>query len=414
MTRSPLRYAVIAGSAAITALFPAALPATAATASAGPPVTRAGQPASPTAAGNNDFFNSDSCTSLTFCMAVGDFNSRRHTPALSELLKAGHWVARPVPSPSHGRDVFANEVSCATPASCLFVGDHSASPQGAETNLAEAWNGSSWRIVTAANPPGFTFSLLTDVACPTVSFCLAVGQAGSGRNGRDTAYTWKNGRTWRRIAVPEPRHSRSSALSGLACFNASNCLAVGNWRNPSGRELAFAARWHDGHWKLLPARSIRGQRSTNFQAVSCPAATRCIAVGNTEDRTRGAFFHAFAEVWSGGKWHISTLRRPPSLFLGVSCPAQNRCFASGYTFPSKGTFAHPLIETWNGRFWTTQHSVETTAPRSGDILPHVSCVSPSHCESVGYSFNPRVNNSDRTLAEWWNGHRWTVQTTANP
>ena len=414
MTRSPSRYLAIVCSAAATALFALALPATVATASAGPPVARAGQAASSAAAGSNDSFNSDSCTSSTFCMAIGDYNVGRHTPALSEVLKAGRWVARSVPSPVHGRDLFANEVSCASPAHCLFVGDHSARQQGPETNLAEAWNGSSWRIVTATNPPGMAFSLLTDVACPTVSFCLAIGQAGRGSNGQDTAYTWKSGRTWRQISVPRPRRSRSSDLSGLACFNASNCMAVGNWTNPRGRELAFAVRWHDGHWKLLAARSIRGQQFTSFQAVSCAAATRCVAVGYTEDKTRGAFFHAFAETWNGSTWRISTVRRPPSLFLGASCPAPDRCFASGYTFPSKNTFAHPLIETWNGRFWTTQHSVETAAPHSGDILPHVSCVSRSRCETVGYSFRPGVNNTDRTLAERWNGHRWTVQTTPNP
>jgi len=346
-------------------------------------------------------------------MAVGELNKNGHAPALSEILTKGHWVTRSVPSPSHGLNVFANEVSCASRRSCLFVGDHFGQ-QGPDTNLAEAWNGSSWRVVTATNPTRATFSLLTDVACPTVSFCLVVGQAGKGSRGQDAAYTWTNRKTWRQIRVPRPRRARASTLAGLACFNASNCLAVGNWTNAKGRSLPFAARWHDGRWKLLPPRAIRGQRLTNFQAVSCPAATRCIAVGNTEDNARGEFFHAFAEVWSRGKWHLSTLRHPPSLFLGVSCPAPNRCFASGYTFPSKTTFAHPLIETWNGRFWTTQHPVETRAPRRGDILPHVSCVSRSHCETVGFSFRPGVKNTDRTLAETWNGRRWKLLTTPNP
>jgi hypothetical protein len=393
------------------ALCVLALPATAST---GPPAVRSGVAASPARGGSNDSFNSDSCTSTTFCMAIGDFDVNRHTPALSEIFRAGHWVVRSVPSPGRGRNVFANEVSCASPSSCLLVGDHfAAAHQNRAANLAEAWNGSSWRIVTATGPAGTASSFLFDVACPTTSFCLAVGEAG-GKRPQDTAYTWKNRRTWRRIKVPHPRRARTSDLAGLACFNASNCMAVGNWRNAKGQNLPFAVRWHNGRWKLLAPRSIRGQRSTSFQAVSCPAATRCIAVGNTEDRSSGLFLHAFAEVWNGSKWHISTLRRPPSLFLGVSCPARNRCFASGYTFPSKTAFARPLIETWNGRFWITQHSVETAAPRSGDILPHVSCVSRTHCVAVGYSFNPRVSRSERTLAERWNGHRWTVQTTPNP
>ncbi len=191
-------------------------------------------------------------------------------------------------------------------------------------------------------------------------------------------------------------------------------MAVGDYTSASGHFLPFAARWHDGRWTLLTTPAVRGQRFTAFQGISCPTATRCVAIGLTEDNTRGRFFHAFAEVWSGGKWHVSTLRRAPSVFLGASCPAWNRCFASGYTFPSGATFAHPLIETWNGRTWTTQHPVQTFAPHNADLLLHVSCVTRSHCETVGFRFDPRVRNSDLTLAEMWNGHHWTQQSTANP
>lgn len=347
-------------------------------------------------------------------MAVGDFSKNGQSPALSEVLTAGHWVVKRVPSPSRRRNMFANEVSCASPASCLLVGDHFAGQRGPTANLAEAWNGRSWRIVTTTGPARAGPSLLTDVACPTTSFCLAVGQAGSGNRAQDTAYTWSNGKTWRQIAVRHPRLARNSELTGVACFTAQNCLAVGNYTTRSGRNLPFAARRHDGRWRLLAPRFIGGQRYTTFQAVSCPAASKCVAVGNTEDLTKGKYFHAFAETWNRGAWHISTLRRQPSLFLGISCPASDRCFAVGYTFPSLTTFAHPLIETWNGRFWTTQHAIKTSAPRKGDILPHVSCAARSDCETVGYRFHPGVSDSDRTLAEKWNGRHWTAQATPNP
>jgi len=408
------RSLIIGGSTVATALLALAPPATAATASTGPRMARASAVASPAVGGSNDYLNGDSCTSSTFCMAVGAFHLSGHSRGLSETLSGGNWVANSVPSPSGGVNIFANEVSCASPSRCLFVGDHWATRRGPFANLAEAWNGSSWRIVTAKGPAGAAISALDDVACPAARFCLAIGFAGSRLHFQDTAYTWKNGTTWRRIAVPRPRHARNSELGGLACFSARNCMAVGNYRSASGRVLPFAVRWHDGRWKLLTTPTVRRQRLTVFQGVSCPTATRCVAVGNTVDNTSHRFFHAFAEVWSGGKWHVSTLRRTPSFFFGVSCPASNRCFASGDTFPSGTALAHPLIETWNGRSWTTQHPVQTQAPHSGDVLLHVSCVFRSRCEAVGFRFNPNVRNSDRTLAEMWNGHRWTVQTTANP
>ena len=296
----------------------------------------------------------------------------------------------------------------------MLVGQHWAGQRGPSADLAEAWSGSSWRIVTATGPPGSAVSGLDDVACPTTRFCLAVGFAGTARRYQDTAYTWKNATSWRRIAVPMPGHARNSEFGGLACFSSRNCMAVGNYTSSAGHDLPFAARWHNGRWTLLTTPAVRGQRDTSFQAITCPTSTRCAAVGNTEDHTRNGYYHAFAEVWSGGKWQVSTLRRSPSVFLGISCPASNRCIASGYTFPSPATFARPLIETWNGKTWTTQHPVQTSAPFSGDVLGRVSCVTKSHCEAVGYRFEPSGSGNSQTLAETWNGHHWAVQTTTNP
>ena len=135
-----------------------ALPATAATASTGPQTALAGQLSAPTAGGSNDYFNSDSCMSSAFCMAVGGYSQSGHLPGLSEKFSGGSWVAEPVPSPAQGVNVFANEVSCASPASCLFVGDHWAGKRGPAANLAEAWNGSSWRIVATTGPARTSYS----------------------------------------------------------------------------------------------------------------------------------------------------------------------------------------------------------------------------------------------------------------
>ena len=158
-----------------------ALPATAATCKHWTADGAAGQVASPTAGGSNDYFNGDSCTSSAFCMAVGGYSQSGHLPALSEMFSGGNWVAEPVPSPSPGGNVFANEVSCASPTSCLFVGDHWAGKRGLVANLAEAWNGSSWRIVADTGPAGTSYSYLDDVACPTARFCLVIGAAGASR-----------------------------------------------------------------------------------------------------------------------------------------------------------------------------------------------------------------------------------------
>ena len=363
--------------------------------------------------GTNQDLNTDSCPATTFCMAVGNYDLSGHVPGLSEVLSAGTWIVKPVPSPSRGVNVFANEVSCSSASSCLFVGQHWAGSNGPGTNLAEAWNGSSWRIVTAAGPAGTSFSSLNDVACPTSKFCLVVGDAGtSASRYHDLAYTWTHGTNWRRISVPNPAHARNSELSGLDCSGAAHCMAVGNYTSATGRYLPFAARWTNGRWRILTVPAIRGQVQMNFQGISCPTAGECVAAGSTVDNTRQGYYHAFAERWSGGAWHLSTLRRAPSVFLGVSCPAAGRCFASGYTFPSLTGYAHQLIETWNGRSWTTQQPAQTAG--LGGVLEHVSCASATFCETVGYAYSPGKSNTDGAITEVWDGHHWLKQVTPNP
>jgi len=240
-----------------------------------------------------------------------------------------------------------------------------------------------------------------------------IGDAGTtAHRYKDRAYTWTNGTTWRRIPVPFPRGARNSELGGLACSDATHCMAVGNYTSATGRFLPFAARWHNGVWNLLHVPAVRGQRQTVFQGISCPVATKCVAVGNTVDNTRGRFYHAFAEIWSAGKWHVSTLRKAPSFFIGASCPTASRCFASGSTFPSARGYAHQLIETWNGSTWTTQRPAQTAG--LGGSLSHLSCVSAILCETVGFAFTPSQANSDEAISEVWNGVHWTGQVTPNP
>jgi len=397
-----VRDRMVAVLAASTMALMITLPTVAATASVVPQHLAVAGAAS----AKDDFFNGDSCTSRKFCMAVGDFSSHSRVAGLSERLSGNRWVNVPFPTPRRGVNIFGNEVSCASPRQCLFVGDHYSGDQNIARNLAVAWNGRSWKIVTAGGPRGTEFSFLFDVSCPTTKFCMAVGEAGNGVRFRDTAYVWENGATWRRIAVPRPRRKATpeSELAGLSCVNASNCMAVGDtWTSGQDRDAPFAVHWHSGRWKLMTVPFFHHSQFTTFEGVSCPTATQCMAVGET-DTSLGAFYPV-AEVWNGGRWHVSPLHRPSSSLGGVSCPTRNRCFAVGLS----------LAATWNGSTWRMQHPAGTPAPFSTDVLAHVSCLSRRHCEAVGFSSNPgSPTEDDRNLAEVWNGAHWKLQSVVNP
>ena len=243
------------------------------------------------------------------------------TTGLSELLSRGRWVTRPLPSPATGDNVIASGVACAARTSCLLAGEYSAAQPGADTNLAEAWNGTSWRIITSKGPTGTTSSSLAAAACPAVSLCLAVGSAGTGTSFQDAAYTWTNGKRWQQVTVPRPRGASTSELSGLACPSTGNCLAVGNFTDASGNSHPFAAHWRSGHWSLTAsALSVPKERFTNLTGISCPTTTMCMAAGFFRILSPNVFFGAVTESGS---------------FSQLSCVSQSRCEAVGNRFDPK-------------------------------------------------------------------------------
>lgn len=354
----------------------------------------------PAATRAQDYFNGDSCTSTSFCMAIGAY--RFGTRGLSETFNGSSWITESVPKPTiKDHVIFANEVSCASPSDCVFVGQHYNSPT-APAQLAEFWNGTRWRIIASSNPGHTSASGLQDVSCPSTTFCMAVGAANVGRRFHATAYTWTNQTTLTKVNVPAPSHARTSSLAGLSCYSATDCMAVGDYTNLAGLIVPYAAKWHIGTgWKLLRLPGVRGRRSTFPEGVSCPSVSQCVAVG-VAGRSGGSP-RAFAALWNGASWRVVTSIPAPSFFVGASCPATNECFAAGSN-----------VESWNGSSWSSQPTVRTSGASSIDEFLHISCVTPTTCEAVG----ARLNNQGgaRTLAEVWDGtsSTWAVQTTTNP
>jgi hypothetical protein len=265
--------------------------------------------------------------------------------------------------------------------------------------------------IAFSNPRGTTWSVLDDVSCARSTFCMLVGSAGTTRKtsgglvylSHATAYRW-NGTALRQLTVPAPARSRGTELGGVNCPTATTCMAVGDYTSSTGRSLPYSALWTSGTWHIKAVPAIRGKAASLFQAVSCPTASGCIAVGDAV--TPGA--KAFAERYAGGRWAVQRIAAEPlSAFFSVSCPAKSRCVAVG----EHG--ARSLIEAWNGTRWIVQAGPPTAAPLTANALAHVSCVTSAICTAVGYRHNPKVRSSFQTLAIGWNGSRWTIQKTIN-
>jgi hypothetical protein len=156
-----------------------------------------------------------------------------------------------------------------------------------------------------------------------------------------------------------------------------------------------------------------------IESVSCSAPRACTAVGTDLD-TSGIYV-TLAQRWDGTSWQRQPTPNPagnttPSVapeLLGVSCPTARFCLAVGSYQPAGAPSVQTSIaDMWNGQRWTSQ-SFPVPANSSGAGRTAVSCLSARFCEAVG-SYLDNTAGTDVTLAAMWNGTSWSLQTTPSP
>jgi len=347
-----------------------------------------------------------SCSSATACVAVGSYaSSSKASQTLAEAWDGTRWRIQATANPAGS--AFLLGVSCRSATACLAVGYSTPMPGTSDQMLAEAWDGTAWTIQAAANPAGATASMLNAVSCTAARTCTAVGLF-TNASGTDVtlAEAW-DGTAWTIQSTANPPRATFSELSGVSCTAASACTAVGNTASQSASS-SLAETWDGTAWTIQPTPNPAGGANSSLVAVSCASARACNAVGFSPD---GAIL---AEHWDGTSWTISVTPSPPgrptSFLNAVSCATATTCIAVG-NFNSSAVNLETLAEIWNGTAWT----IQTTANAIGatdNALIAVSCTSATACTSVGYYTNR--SGTTRPLAERWDGSAWTFQDVANP
>ena len=99
----------------------------------------------------------------------------------------------------------------------------------------------------------------------------------------------------------------------------------------------------DAGWSIVTSPNPVGQTAVEFAGVSCPSATRCVAVG---DQLKLHVFQRLVEMWNGSTWSVVGVPVPSktktSNLSGVSCATPTNCFAVGdFRF---GRSRRPLLE----------------------------------------------------------------------
>jgi hypothetical protein len=163
-------------------------------------------------------------------------------------------------------------------------------------------------------------------------------------------------------------------------------------------------------WVIQPTPTPIGATQVTLNDVSCSAPTACFGVGYS---TIGSSLLTLAERWTGTKWVVQHTPNPTgtagAILNNVSCTSATACTAVGYHVTNSG-HTLTLAEAWNGTKWTIQPTPNPVGTTNSE-LTGVSCTSTSACTAVGrYYGSPSI----ATLAEGWNGTKWVIQPTPNP
>jgi hypothetical protein len=212
--------------------------------------------------------------------------------------------------------------------------------------------------------------------------------------------------------------SPNGTFAGVSCTpdngRANVCTAVGKYMSyRHGYPLALVEHFDGASWSLQSLPNPRGHNSDALNAVSCPSASYCIAVGYSFDSVGLGSPQTLAERWNGTSWRVLSTpnpagRRKENYLYGVSCTSSRACTAVGSYVNKHGADA-PLAERWNGHSWKVQLTPDP-ASHLGSGLTAVSCASATSCTAVG-TYYTNNQGGDLALVEHWGGHHWRVQGT---
>jgi hypothetical protein len=146
-----------------------------------------------------------------------------------------------------------------------------------------------------------------------------------------------------------------------------------------------------------------------MNGVSCVSASFCEAIGTGPTATQEA------AARNGTAWSLQTTPLPAdgnSIGLNaVSCVAADACTAVGFYFQNTTFSQLTLAEYWNGSAWAVQSTPNPTGSTVNE-LRGVWCSSASFCASVGDQQNSSTL-ATLTLVQVWNGTSWTTRSSAN-
>jgi hypothetical protein len=225
---------------------------------------------------NDSSLTGVSCTTQTYCVAVGTSVNNTESFTLIEVYKGKGWSLSTSPNPigAHGQpenNLFG--VACAGTTLCVAVGNDQ-TKKGPNMVLIDVLKGGKWANASVSNV--YEDSLLA-VSCPSTTFCMAVGDG--------KAVVEYNGTKWTSVqaaSVAVNGGSQPPWLYGVSCTGPNVCAVSGLYFvSGGGTGEPVVETLTSSGWDVLPATIDPGYDNGYLFGVSCnQSAGSCLAVGS--------------------------------------------------------------------------------------------------------------------------------------
>lgn len=202
------------------------------------------------------------------------------------------------------------------------------------------------------------------------------------------------------IAQATAAASTGAELFGVSCTGKAECTATGLVTTRSGANArTLAERWNGTKWVVqsTPTPLSNGRLGGLLSGgVSCTSSHACVADGYSYTKTEVTLL---GESWNGTRWTVQSLAKPGLQVMpgAIACTWAKNCMLDGQRISGA-----TLAEHWNGRKWSP-----LTTPKYGELFG-MTCPGTGNCTASG------LTSTDKALVEHWNGHTWSVQSAANP
>jgi hypothetical protein len=359
-------------------------------------------PQNPTSPTNE--LDSVSCVSSTFCMAVGYFNNTQNQ-TLIEQWNGSTWSVDPSPDAPVGTlwTSELNSVSCTSVSFCMAVGYGNNATN--DQTLIGQWDGTYWNLVTSPSVASKN-NYLQGVSCFNANFCQAVGYYYTGTYDSVLIDAW-GGASWTQTSTHTVTYNTSltknNFLRGVSCPSATFCMAAGYAMGGSLVNVSLTEADNSGTWGIVASANVAGDNN-HLYGISCTGSTFCMAAGAYVASSNA---YTLIDAYNSGTWTVSLQGAIASQDLyAVSCYGTNTfCMAAGIA-----TITTTMIEQWNGTTWSSDTSPNEGGGATGSQLYGVSCPSATVCNAAGWYTSA---SPTQTLISQWTSGTWSLVTSAN-